>query len=63
MKIDRCVCHKKTFADLRVLAEEHDCKAIDELQKHTEVCDSCSMCKPYIEVMLNTGQTQFTSIL
>lgn len=61
--VDRCVCFRKTFRELRQIADEHGCRSIQELQDHVTFGMACQMCHPYVVKMLTTRQTQFTSLL
>jgi bacterioferritin-associated ferredoxin len=57
--IDRCVCFDLTFDRLKQVAENHDCKSIDELQTVVRFGHQCRLCHPYVEKMLRTGRTSF----
>lgn len=61
--VDRCVCFRKTFSELRQIADEYDCQTIAALQEHVAFGMACQMCHPYVVKMLTTRQTQFTSLL
>lgn len=58
MPVDRCTCHNITFRDLHAiaLAEKADLVA---LSARTGCATSCALCRPYIQLMLATGQTRF----
>ena len=58
MPVDRCVCHNITFRELHAiaLAEKADLAA---LSARTGCATSCALCRPYIQLMLATGQTEF----
>lgn len=57
--VNRCICFKRTFAELKRIADEHDAKTIDELRKHVSFGMSCMLCVPYVEKMLATGEVEF----
>ncbi|MDP9144627.1 MAG: (2Fe-2S)-binding protein [Actinomycetota bacterium] len=62
MKIDRCVCTGRTFAEAleRAGAEGWD---IDGLRTHLGVGGHCGLCRPYVRRALATGETEFHTIL
>lgn len=59
-KVARCICHKKTFKEVKAYAEEHDISTIEELQARNFCSNSCQLCAPYVEMILKTGKTEFT---
>ena len=52
--IRRCVCAGVTFAELKELGV----KSMEEAAEH-ECGINCGRCRPYIELMLETGETAF----
>jgi bacterioferritin-associated ferredoxin len=58
MAVDRCVCHRVTFATLKELAASTG-GGFDVLSRATGCSTSCGMCKPYVLMMLRTGRTSF----
>lgn len=63
LRIDRCVCYDRTFAELKAIAEQHDCTTIEELQQHVEFGLNCRLCHPYVRRMLETGETLFDHVI
>jgi len=59
--IDRCICHEVPFKRALAVAREQDCQSLEELQGRIELCNSCQMCRPYLQEMLRTGQTEFST--
>lgn len=59
-KVTRCICHKRSFEEIKIYATEHDLSSVDDLQNHNYCSNSCGLCAPYVEVTLETGQTEFT---
>jgi NAD(P)H-nitrite reductase large subunit len=57
--VDRCVCFNKTFKELKITAGLHGCTTIPELKKYVIFSENCKLCVPYIEKMLETGETEF----
>ncbi len=63
MTIDRCYCYEQTFAALKAVAEDTGADSIEELQAHVTFGENCQLCHPYVDRMLETGQTVFHKIL
>ena len=63
MRIDRCYCFKKTFAELCQRAAETGSQTLEELQAHVQFGERCKLCHPYIRRSLHTGETAFSEIL
>lgn len=59
MAIDRCICHKITFSDIKKIANEKGYSTIEELQKANISSTNCKLCKPYVKEMLRSGKTSF----
>lgn len=57
--VDRCVCYDVSFETLLESAKRHQCKTLVELQAHVEFGQRCRLCHPYVERMLETGETEF----
>jgi bacterioferritin-associated ferredoxin len=63
IRIDRCVCHARSFARLREEADRTGAGTVDELRDHVDFGEGCGYCLPYVRRMLRTGETVFTEIL
>ena len=48
---------------MKKIMEEKNIFSLEELKKHKVVADNCKLCVPYIEKMLETGQTEFENII
>lgn len=59
MTVDRCVCFDVPIADLKLIADKHGCKTVEELQDYIDFGFGCGMCIEYVERMLETGETEF----
>lgn len=59
-KVTRCICHGRSFEEVKAYATEHNLSSVEELQDHNFCSNSCQMCAPYVELVLKTGQTEFT---
>ncbi len=58
--ITRCICHSRTFDEVKAYAEEHGLTSVNELENHNFCSNSCGLCVPYVKVLLKTGQTEFS---
>ncbi|RMF53932.1 MAG: (2Fe-2S)-binding protein [Bacteroidetes bacterium] len=63
MRIDRCLCFQKTFAELREVAEATGARDVAALQTHVAFGHNCRLCHPYVRRMLRTGQTVFHEVI
>lgn len=57
--VNQCICHNKSFIEIKEYAAQEGITDVSELQKADYCSNSCKMCKPYIEMMLETGETAF----
>lgn len=57
--VSKCICHKKDFSEIKAYIEENDITTVKELQDQKYCSCGCSLCAPYIELMLKTGETSF----
>lgn len=55
----KCVCHKITFAELKEIAERENIGTAQELIEADYCSNGCTMCQPYVEKMMATGETAF----
>ncbi|HEX7069309.1 MAG TPA: (2Fe-2S)-binding protein [Rhodothermales bacterium] len=63
IRIDRCICRQKTFAELAAVARRTGARSVAELQQHVDFGTGCGLCRPYVRRMLETGQVVFDEIL
>ncbi|MBF2052942.1 MAG: (2Fe-2S)-binding protein [Candidatus Sericytochromatia bacterium] len=63
MRIDRCICFQKTFAELKAIAQAHNAESVEALQQYVSFAQKCRLCRPYVAEMLRSGQTVFTRLL
>jgi NAD(P)H-nitrite reductase large subunit len=57
-RVNRCICFRRSFAELKQIAQAKGAKTVEELQQHALFGRSCLMCLPYVEYMLATGETE-----
>lgn len=60
--IDRCVCFDLRFSDLKRKLEERPA-TMDQIARRFGCGSCCGICRPYIERMLETGETVFNEVL
>jgi bacterioferritin-associated ferredoxin len=60
--IDRCICYDRRFSELKDAADV-DHLQLDELTSRFGCGSCCGVCRPYIERMLETGETVFHEII
>lgn len=57
--VSRCICHNRDFAEVKKYAEEKGYSTVEELQADRFCSCGCGLCIPYVELMLETGETEF----
>ena len=57
--VNRCICHSKSFLEIQAFAREEEITTVTELQARDFSCNSCKMCEPYVNLMFQTGKTEF----
>ncbi len=63
LRIDRCLCFDRTFAELAEVAAETGAETVAALQEHARFGQKCKLCHPYVRRMLRTGQTVFREVV
>lgn len=63
MRIDRCICFGRTFADLVARAGERGITDVDALREVEPFGLNCRLCLPYMRHALRTGETVFHRVL
>lgn len=57
--ITRCICHSRTFEEIKTVAKNENMNSLEDLQDE-DICGcGCGLCIPYVEMMLETGDTEF----
>ncbi len=62
LRIDRCVCRDRLFAELLPLARQSGWDQA-ALTAATGCGGQCGLCRPYLRRMLATGESLFTEII
>lgn len=57
--VTHCICHARSFVEIREIALKKGFASVEELQMEDICSNSCQMCEPYVEMMLETGETAF----
>ncbi len=57
--VKKCICHNKSFKQIKEYAEENGLETVEELQERHFCSCGCQMCVPYVELVLKTGKTSF----
>lgn len=58
--VNRCICSNISFADVKIIAKNKNLTTVDELRLNEVCCRHCELCRPYVEEMLETGETSFS---
>ena len=62
MLISRCICRNVQFSELLPLARAAGW-SLPDLVRETGCGGQCGLCRPYINRMLRTGETEFHEII
>ncbi len=57
--VTHCICHARSFEEIKDFAEQAGFTRVEELQAADFCSTNCKMCKPYVEMMFETGETAF----
>jgi bacterioferritin-associated ferredoxin len=57
--VTKCVCFDVTFEQLHEYVVAHDGCTLADLQREFGCCRGCTLCRPYVKLMLQTGETRF----
>lgn len=58
--VTKCICHNRSFDEIKEYANEQDIGTVEELQSRKYCSCGCGLCSPYVEMVLRTGETEFT---
>lgn len=59
LPIRACLCYKLTFSEIKTLAEENSWRTVPEITAALGCGSGCGLCRPYLQKMLETGETSF----
>jgi len=57
--VTKCICHDRSFEEIKIFARDQGIHSLEELQELRYCSCSCKMCAPYVELVLETGDTEF----
>ncbi|MFH5831250.1 hypothetical protein ACG2F4_06150 [Halalkalibaculum sp. DA3122] len=57
--VEKCICHKRTFQEIKDYARRKGYQDVKSLQAEKYCSCQCGFCIPYIEMVLETGETVF----
>ena len=63
IRIDRCICYNRSFAELAQTARQTGVTTLAELQAQVAFGSKCGLCRPYVRRMLRTGETVFHTLI
>ncbi len=58
-RVTRCICYDISFAEVKKIVDEEAITSLEELREKDICCNNCLMCEPYVEMVLETGKTEF----
>jgi bacterioferritin-associated ferredoxin len=56
--VSACICHRRSFRELRKLAERGGWRTVEQITAETGCGSGCGLCLPYLKRMLETGETE-----
>ena len=57
--VTRCICHNRTFAEIKDLMKQHDVTTFEEVLAREWCGGNCGLCRPYVAQMIQSGDTSF----
>jgi bacterioferritin-associated ferredoxin len=57
-----CICYPCSFALLKMRAESEGWTTLEDIAHATQCGTGCGTCRPYLQKMLETGETAFDVI-
>jgi bacterioferritin-associated ferredoxin len=57
--VRRCVCYPHSFAEIKKIAQEQGWQTVEEITEALGCGSGCGLCRPYLAMMLETGETAF----
>jgi bacterioferritin-associated ferredoxin len=60
--VNRCVCYRVPFTEMKEVADANGIRDLETLQQRIFFGFKCGLCRPYVEQMLRTGQTEFEPV-
>lgn len=60
-KVTHCICHHKSFEEIKQIAEKKKYKTVTDLRLNDVCCNGCGLCQLYVRQVLMTGKTVFNA--
>ncbi|MCX7877021.1 MAG: (2Fe-2S)-binding protein [Ignavibacteria bacterium] len=57
--VDRCICFNITFSEMQQVMLKRKIKTLAELKKHLTFGQRCTLCIPFVKLMIKTGRVEF----
>lgn len=57
--VNRCICSDIRFDEVLKICRKLGLHTSEQLRERNICCCNCTLCLPYVEEMLQTGQTSF----
>ena len=57
--VDRCVCSNILFLEMKQIIDNKKLKSFDDLKQIVSFGKNCSLCVPYVELIITTGKIEF----
>ena len=57
--VTKCICHDRNFEEIKEYAANNNITSVVTLQERKICSGGCRMCAPYVQLMLETGETAF----
>lgn len=58
-EVTKCVCYDTTFEEMKDIMNKNNINTLEELRQIKPVALNCKLCVPYINKMIETGETKF----
>lgn len=55
--VSRCICCNQEFSHVLAVARDRGCSTVAELKEHLHVSAKCGLCIPFIQKVIETGET------
>ncbi len=63
INITKCICYDTSFEEMKTIMKNYKINSLEELRDIKPVALNCKLCVPYINKMIETGETKFKIII
>ncbi len=60
--VHSCLCFPHSFQEIKHIVESEGWSTVEEITLGMECGGGCGLCRPYLQRMLDTGETEFAVI-